>query len=85
MVGGGIACGDLGVLAQVLDFREVMLTSPPELAHCAPPPSKVSKIVEKQSRQDVRDLYFYIACESCILNYPGEDDEQDEGVRISQY
>ena len=34
MVGGGIVCGDLGVLALVLDFREVMLTSTPELAHC---------------------------------------------------
>ena len=34
MVGGGIVCGDLGVLALVLDFREVMLTSPPDLAHC---------------------------------------------------
>ena len=34
MVGGGIVCGDLGVLALVLEFREVMLTSPPELAHC---------------------------------------------------
>ena len=32
--GGGIVCGDWGVLALVLDFREVMLTSPPELAHC---------------------------------------------------
>ena len=38
MVGGGILCGDWGVLALVLDFREVMLTSPPELAHFAPPP-----------------------------------------------
>ena len=26
----------VGVLAPVLDFREVMLTSPPQLAHCAP-------------------------------------------------
>ena len=39
VVGGGSVCGDLGVLALVMDFREVMLTSPPELAHCAPPPS----------------------------------------------
>ena len=35
MVGGGSVCG---VLTLVMDFREVMLTSPPELAHCAPPP-----------------------------------------------
>ena len=34
MVGGGSFCGDLGVFALVMDFREVMLTSPPELAHC---------------------------------------------------
>ena len=27
-----------GVFALVMDFREVMRTSPPELAHCAPPP-----------------------------------------------
>ena len=32
--GGGSVCGDLGVLALVMDFREVMMTSPPELAHC---------------------------------------------------
>ena len=32
-VGGGNVCGDWGVLALVMDFREVMLTSPPELAH----------------------------------------------------
>ena len=38
MVGGGSVCGDWGVLALVMDFREVMLTSLPELAHCAPPP-----------------------------------------------
>ena len=29
----------VGVLALVKGFREVMLTSPPELAHCAPPPA----------------------------------------------
>ena len=28
-----------GVFALVMDIREVMLTSPPELAHCAPPPA----------------------------------------------
>ena len=40
MVGGGaleVGCGsfcvDWLVLALVIDFREVMLTSPPELAH----------------------------------------------------
>ena len=38
VVGGGSICGDLGVLTLVMDFREVILTSPPELAHCAPPP-----------------------------------------------
>ena len=37
VVGGGNVCGDWGVLALVLDFREVMLTSHPELAHCASP------------------------------------------------
>ena len=40
MVGGDNVCGDWGVLALVLDFREVMLTSPPELAHCGGPPSE---------------------------------------------
>ena len=48
MVGGGSVFGDWGVLALVMDFREVMLTSPPELAHCAPPPpppKKMKKIV----------------------------------------
>ena len=34
MVGGGIVCGDWGLLALVIDFREVLLTSHPELAHC---------------------------------------------------
>ena len=34
MVGGGSVCSDWGVLALVMVFREVMLTSPPELAHC---------------------------------------------------
>ena len=34
MVGGGSFCGDWGVFALVMDFKEVMLTSPPELAHC---------------------------------------------------
>ena len=33
-VGVGNVCGDWGVLALVMDFREVMVTSPPELAHC---------------------------------------------------
>ena len=28
----------VGVLALMVDFQEVMMTSPPELAHCAPPP-----------------------------------------------
>ena len=27
-----------GLFALVMDFREVMWTSPPEWAHCAPPP-----------------------------------------------
>ena len=27
----------VGVLALVVDFREVTMTSPPEMAHCAPP------------------------------------------------
>ena len=33
VVGGGSVCGDWAVLALVMDFREVILTSPPELAH----------------------------------------------------
>ena len=37
-VGGGSVCSDWGVLALMMDFREVMLTSPLALAHCAPPP-----------------------------------------------
>ena len=27
----------VGLLALVVDFREVMMTSPPDLAHCDPP------------------------------------------------
>ena len=43
LVGGGSFGGHLGgeggwLFAMVMDFREVMLTSPPELAHCDPPP-----------------------------------------------
>ena len=38
MLGVGIVGVYWEVLALVLDFREVMLTSPPELAYCAPPP-----------------------------------------------
>ena len=30
----------MGVLGLVIDFREGMLTSPPELAHCAPTPDR---------------------------------------------
>ena len=34
MVGGGsLFCGDLGVSTQLMGFKEVMLTSRPELAH----------------------------------------------------
>jgi hypothetical protein len=32
-----------GVFALVMDFSEVMLTSPPELAHCASPPQLLLK------------------------------------------
>ena len=41
VVGGGSVCGDCGVLALVMDFREVMLMSPAELAHCASPPPPI--------------------------------------------
>ena len=34
MVGGGIFYGDWCAFALVMDFKEVMLTSPLELAHC---------------------------------------------------
>ena len=34
VVGGGSFGGHWGVFALVKDFREVMLTSPPELVHC---------------------------------------------------
>ena len=34
VVGDGFVCGDWGLLALVMDSREVMLTSPTELAHC---------------------------------------------------
>ena len=36
--GGSFFCGDWGVFALVMDVKRVMLTSPPELAHCASPP-----------------------------------------------
>ena len=32
--GGKVVSGGFGVLALGMDFREVMLTSPPDLAHC---------------------------------------------------
>ena len=35
VVGGGSFWVIGGVFALVMDFREVMLASPPELAHCA--------------------------------------------------
>ena len=38
VVGGGRFWVILGVFALVMDFQEVMLTSPPELAHRAPLP-----------------------------------------------
>ena len=38
VVGGGSVYCEWGLLALMIDFREVMLTSPHELAHCAPPP-----------------------------------------------
>ena len=34
-----------GVFALLMDFREVMLTSTPELAHCAPPPRKKNGVI----------------------------------------
>ena len=34
MVGGGSFCGDWRVFALGMYFKEFMLTSPPELAHC---------------------------------------------------
>ena len=34
VVSGGIDCGDYMVLAMVVDFIEVMMTSLPKLAHC---------------------------------------------------
>ena len=34
MVGGGSFCSDLGVFELEMDFKEVMVASPPELAHC---------------------------------------------------
>ena len=34
LVGGGSFCGDWVVFALVVDFKEVMLASPSELAHC---------------------------------------------------
>ena len=39
MVGASSFCGYWGVFALVMDFKEFMLTSPSELAHCAPPSS----------------------------------------------
>ena len=33
-----VFCGDCGVFVLVMDFKEVMLTSPSELAHWAHPP-----------------------------------------------
>ena len=37
MIGGASNFGDFGVLPLVMDVIEVVLTSPIELAHCAPP------------------------------------------------
>ena len=37
-VGGGSVVVIVGMVALVMDFREVMMTSPPELAHYAPSP-----------------------------------------------
>ena len=47
MVGGVSVCDDMGCVST---GDEVMLSSPPELAHCAPPP----KVVGKSS--DCRDF-----------------------------
>ena len=42
VISGGSVWDQIGVFALVMDLREVMPTSPPELAHCAsPPPKKV--------------------------------------------
>ena len=40
MVGGGSFCGDLVVFVLVMDFKEEMLTSPSELAHCGGGPRR---------------------------------------------
>ena len=38
--GGSFLFGDWGVFVLVMDVKKIMLTSPPELVHCAfsPPP-----------------------------------------------
>ena len=33
----------VGLLALVVDIKEAMMTSPPELAHCANPPPPLTK------------------------------------------
>ena len=43
LVGGGSVCDDM---RGVSTDDEVMLTSPPELAHCAPPPQNCAKYYE---------------------------------------
>ena len=47
-VGGASVCSGWGVLALMMDFREVMLTSPLELAHCAPPSPHHHHMVGKE-------------------------------------
>ena len=46
MVGSGSFCGHWGVFALAMDFKEVMLTSPSELAHCAPSPGFRAKFLQ---------------------------------------
>ena len=68
-----------GVFALVMDFIEVMLISPPEMAHCAPPPllDNVPKIDGLIS--DVVPYSSLLSC-SCFHDIPICDDLVQDDV-----
>ena len=70
-----VFCGDLGMFALLMDFKEVMLTSLPEMAHFAPPPATT----------DLKQGVLYLLLHEEGENYRGKIWEDYSGKRGEDY